>query len=665
MESGADREYAHDGNGIKGEGPRIETDLTDEDGSELGFRSVFIRQIRSNPWPFLFRLAIVLSRFSVRVILLVLAIHVPFTSFARLPGRISAPSRITLATCRLAGWSEDVLCGTLEVFENRKTLTGRKIALRIVVLPSRNRDAKSEPVFYFAGGPGGSAVETVTRAGSKFLEGLRRDHDLVFVDQRGTGGSNALPCDLTGAATSMAGTFAEPFPIDRVREGLRLLEGKADLTLYSTAIAMADLDDVRAGLGYDRINLYGGSYGSTAALTYIKLFGQHVRSATLIGVAPPEAHYPLPISRGFENAMRVLDRDCAADEACRKEGLSPVADLKTTVARLERGPVEVETANPVTLARETVTVSRDGFVDLVRLLLYSPDYASWLPVLLHQTAAGEFGLFASVAFKTASGIEASIARGMHLCVFCAEDVDVVRDVDARRETGGRIYDDFRLQAMRRACAVWPHAKDGATASQPVSSNVPVLMLVGEADPVAPPWLAEAAAKRLPNSHVVVVPHGGHGLPYACVDELVAAFVAKGTADGLDVGCVAGIRRPPFVTGASLKALAKRAQGATVAEPIAGEVLWHGTLDVGTAKLRLVLRVGKAGDGTTRAVVDSPDQGAMNLPVDGVSITATGMKFEMRMIGATFEGSLNADGTIATGTWYQSGRSWPLVFTKKP
>ena len=575
------------------------------------------------------------------------------------------PARIALTACRLNGWSEDVLCGTHEVFENRKTQKGRKISLRIVVLPSRNHDAKAEPVFYFAGGPGGSAVEAVTRAGSKFLDGLRRDHDLVFVDQRGTGGSNALPCDLTGAATSMAGTFADPFPIDRVREGLRLLEGKADLTLYSTAAAMADVDEVRAGLGYDRINLFGGSYGSTAALTYIKLFGKHVRSATLLGVAPPEANYPLPISRGFENAMRVLDRDCAADEACRKEGLSPVADLKATVALLERGPVEVETANPVTQARETVTVSRDAFVDLVRLLLYSPEYASWLPVLLHQTAAGEFGLFASVAFKTASGIEASIARGMHLCVFCAEDVDVVRDADARRETGGQIYDDFRLRAMRRACAVWPHAKDGATASQPVSSNVPVLMLVGEADPVAPPWLAEAAAKRLPNSLVVVVPHGGHGLPYACVDELVAAFVAKGTTAGLDVGCVAGIRRPPFVTGASLRALAARSSDSKAREPVAGEVAWHGTLDVGTAKLRLVLRAWKDGEGKMSAVVDSPDQGATNLHVDDVSITATGMKFEMRTIGATFEGSLDAEGKVVTGTWYQSGRSWPLVFTRTP
>lgn len=576
----------------------------------------------------------------------------------------AAPPRIVLAPCRLEDWTEDVLCGTHEVFENRVTKRGRKISLRIVVLPARDAAHRVEPVFYLAGGPGGSAVDTVARAGATYLEKLRRTHDLVFVDQRGTGGSNGLPCDLTASATSMAGTFADPFPVDRIRDCAKQLQEKADLTCYSTEFAMADLDEVRAGLGYERINLYGGSYGSRAALVYIRMFGAHVRSATLLGVAPPEAKYPLPISKGFENAMRILDRDAAADENCRKEGFAPLADLRATVALLERGPVVVETVNPQTRDAETVTVSRDVFVDLVRVMLYRPDSSRWLPYLLHHTKSGDFRVFAVVAFQSASGIEAQIARGMHLCVFCAEDVDAIREEDGRRDTAGQIFGDARWRAMQRACTVWPHGRASGAGSRPVESNVPVLLVAGEADPVTPPWLAQSAATSLPNGRVVVVPHAGHAFDDDCVEGLVATFIERGSVAGLDVTCVAGIARVPFVTEQMLRsAYPGRSESAVPAGT--EQAAWNGTIEIGGAKLRLVLRVRTGENGKLSAVVDSPDQGATDLPVETLTIEGGVLRFEMRLIGASYEGKLDAAGSVATGEWKQAGRTFPLVFTKTP
>jgi hypothetical protein len=158
-----------------------------------------------------------------------------------------------LKSCRLAGVDEELLCGKLTVFENRKTRTGRTIDLNVVVLPAFDQKRKAEPLFDMAGGPGASSTER-----ADFWAGpgkdYRRRHDVVCVDQRGTGKSNrlAIPREKTPQYY-----LSEMFPVDYVRQMRHALEQRADLTKYTTSIAMDDLDDVRAWLGYDRINLLG------------------------------------------------------------------------------------------------------------------------------------------------------------------------------------------------------------------------------------------------------------------------------------------------------------------------------------------------------------------------------------------------------------------------
>ena len=104
----------------------------------------------------------------------------------RLPGGLS-----NLKPCRVEGVNEELLCGKLTVFENRQTRTGRAIDLNVVVLPALDQEAKTEPLFDLAGGPGASSAD-----GAGFYAGpgkeYRRRHDVVCVDQRGTGKSNRL-----------------------------------------------------------------------------------------------------------------------------------------------------------------------------------------------------------------------------------------------------------------------------------------------------------------------------------------------------------------------------------------------------------------------------------------------------------------------------------------
>jgi pimeloyl-ACP methyl ester carboxylesterase len=573
--------------------------------------------------------------------------------------------KLALEPCRLPGWNEDVRCGQYEVYENREAKTGRKISLRVVVAPALSEKAAPDPVFYFAGGPGASAVDTFSRAGKGYLWGLRRERDLVFVDQRGTGGSNQLACNLYGNKNDMAAFFGELFAPERLRACRAELEKVADLKLYSTPIAMADLDDVRAALGYDKINLYGGSYGSTAALAYLRQYPQRVRTATVAGVAPTDMKLPLPFGKGVQNALEHVFADCAADEKCRAAFPAPMADLETAGKRLEKAPASFETVNPFTRQPQEVTLTREAFGEAVRVLLYLPRFSRWLPQLAHQAAQGKFELFASVAFESMRGPDDQIARGMHFSVVCGEDMQFIAASDAERELAGTFYGDYRLKAYRRACDIWPRSDTPASFATAVKSEAPVLLISGEADPVTPPWLAEAAARFLPNSRQIVIPHTGHFFAFPCVDGLIVSFVSKGTAKELDASCLAQIRRPAFVTEETLKAFAApqiNPQNKTE-QAAANEQLWQGVLDTGSAKLRVALRLTQSADGKLTGKLDGPDQQAPGIPIDIISRQDRTLRFEMNLFAASYEGKLNAAGTEITGEWRRQGRSFPLNFSR--
>jgi len=572
----------------------------------------------------------------------------------------SSPT-LHLETCRLPGWDENVRCGKYEVFENRKAKAGRKIALRLLVLPARSAHPAPDPIFYFMGGPGGSAVDVVKRSGPEMLANLRAERDIVFVDQRGTGESNPLQCNLQGDKNDMSAYFGDIFPIDKITACRDELGKIADLKLYTTTIAMEDLDEIRAALGYDTINLYGGSYGSTAAMVYMRNYPKHVRTATISGVAPPDMKLPLGFSKGVDNAIAKVFADCAADPKCGAAYPNLKGDLEASLHFFDKGPVKVETVNPLTRQPQTVMLPRHAFADIVRVMLYTPEYSQTLPLLVHQTAHGNFGSFVAAGYLYYRGFDDLIARGMHFCVTCAEDVPFVTDADIARETPGTFYGADRMQAYRKVCEVWPRGDTPKDFATPVKSDVPTLLIAGEADPVAPPWLAAEAARHLPNGRLVVIPHTGHAFEFDCVNALITAFVAKGSAKDLDPSCLARIARPAFVTDADVAAMQRPAD-----TPPASAVQenYEGVLDVGAAKLRLVLHVWTE-DGALKASVDSPDQNAFGLRVDTITRTDSTLHFEMAMIGAAYDATIASEGKRIDGRWKQGGRDWPLVFERKP
>jgi pimeloyl-ACP methyl ester carboxylesterase len=138
---------------------------------------------------------------------------------------------------------------------------------------------------------------------------------------------------------------------------------------------------------------------------------------------------------------------------------------------------------------------------------------------------------------------------MYLSVTCAEDLPWIKPGEGERIAENTFLGDYRLRQQREACALWPRATTESDYSQPVRSDVPVLILTGQWDPVTAPSNGDAAARTLKNSMHIVVPHGAHGLGglegLDCIDRISTEFVERGTTKGIDTSCVQNIRRKGF------------------------------------------------------------------------------------------------------------------------
>lgn len=467
-------------------------------------------------------------------------------------GRPAPPSSVALESCEVPGAREGVKekarCGTFEVFEDRARKGGRKIALKIIVFPATGPDKAPDPLFYIPGGPGSSATEDAPYIALEFAK-VRERRDLVFVDQRGTGGSNPLNCDLFDPSdvTSYLGFY---FPLEGVRKCRRRLEAKADLTLYTTRMAMDDLDEVRAALGYGQINILGGSYGTRATLDYLKRHDKHVRAVVLRGVSPTGQFMPRDFPQHTERALRGVVEECAADGACAAAFPELRADVRAVLERLLRGPVEADVKHPRSGKVTRIKLSRDLAAEAIRYMLYQPGSAARIPLFIHLAARGDFTPLAEAAVFYRQEIVATGSNGLYLSVTCAEDLPWIGAGEGERNAKDTFLGDYRLRQQRAACDLWPRAKIPKDYAQPTRSGVHALILTGQWDPVTPPAYGDAAAKYLPNALHVVVPHGGHGLGgldgLDCVGNLTTDFINRGEAKGLNTSCLNGIRRRGFL-----------------------------------------------------------------------------------------------------------------------
>jgi len=465
-----------------------------------------------------------------------LALSVALTGCQRTPQ--TAVDR--LHPCKIDEGPTEAYCGQYTVFEDRAAKSGRQIALKIVVAPALKRNPAPDPLFIFEGGPGGGAA-TLAEYRLPMFHRFQTDRDIVLIDQRGTGDSNPLNCEPEDRDEEDFSKI-DDYPVERLRTCLAQL--KADARLYTTAIAMDDIDEVRKYLGYGEINLWGGSYGTRAALVYLKRHEDSVRSVVLDGVAPPDMRLPLYMPRDGQRALDLMIDDCAKDAACNKQFPNLRESVTTMFAHAAAKP-HITFTHPRTGKSEQMTVSQRLVASIIFSALYDPTTTSLLPQLITDAAQGNYGGLLALAFSRDLP-KGAMSEGMFLSVICAEDIPRIQPDEIVREAKGRFLGTAFYDTRMKPCEFWPRGAVADDFYQPVVSSKPVLIFSGQDDPVTPPSWGDHVAQSLSNSKHFIVPGSGHiSLMHGCAPELVAKFLDSADAKDLDGSCLQSQHRPPF------------------------------------------------------------------------------------------------------------------------
>jgi pimeloyl-ACP methyl ester carboxylesterase len=466
-------------------------------------------------------------------------------------GSASGPSAslasAPLADCHVAGIRNGVLCGTLQRPLDPAHPERARIAIRYVVVPAMARRKIADPVFLLAGGPGQSAVSVAGPTMALFGR-LNNRRDIVFVDQRGTGGSAPLDC----ADPEHASLAEQADPERQLRMAMRCkaellklpyVAGADDLRFFTTTIAVQDLDAVRQALGAERIDLVGASYGTRVALEYQRQFPDAVRRSVLDGAAPPDMALPASFSLDNQAALDAMFAACAREPACARDHPDLRARFEALLASLPR---TVTAAHPLTGRSERFVLGRDMLLGALRNALYVPAIAAALPEAIDAAARGEFAGLVGLNATFAARKSTRIATGMHLSVVCAEDVP---RLDANADTPGADFGNDFARFYRDLCADWPRGDVPAAFYTIPASRTPVLVLSGGLDPATPPRHGERVARALgPKARHVVVANAGHGvLGVGCMRDVLYRFIdagSDGEALAVDASCAANIPRPP-------------------------------------------------------------------------------------------------------------------------
>ena len=426
----------------------------------------------------------------------------------------------SLAPCLIAGVHQIAQCGTILVDENRTTRTGRRIPLRVVVLPARRTPAARDPVVFLTGGPGLAATADAAFAARIFAP-LHDQRDIVLVDQRGTGHSAPLECHLYNDG-SLQSYMSPMFPAGRVRACRDTLEQGADLTQYTTAPAADDLAEVLATLGYANANIVGISYGSRAGLVFLRRHPDRTRTLVVQAVLPPDKIALAANARGATIALDSAIASCARIASCRRAAPDPLRDIDSVFAHLRASPATVALWNWRRLRHETVTITPRAFAERVFFMLYTPGAARSVLPLIHEAAHGEWAPFARKVIAQSRGQRSGRSIGMQLSVLCTEDAPRLAVADTARIAADGPLGVPVAAELLGACAEWPRGTPGDTT--PVVSAVPVLLLSGANDPATPPDWADSAAATLSNSVRLVDSTAGHGMMTAGLDTMVARFI---------------------------------------------------------------------------------------------------------------------------------------------
>jgi pimeloyl-ACP methyl ester carboxylesterase len=408
-------------------------------------------------------------------------------------------------------------CGYLVVPENRAIPNSALIQLHVAVFQSLAEGPEPDPVVHLAGGPGSSSLEVAGYLFSQGLDAILERRDFIFFDQRGTGYSRPrLDCPERNAltATLLSGTLSDDQEFQAIVDAFhrcrdRLTAQGIDLSAYNSAASAADVNDLRLALGYDQLNLYGDSYGTRLALTVMRDYPEAVRSAVLDSTYPLEVNLYTTLAPNVERAFNVLFDDCAADPTCNAAYPNLRAVFYNLVDQLNVSPVTVL----LSMGGDDypVLLTGDLLIDVLFGGLYNPVVTAGMPKMIYQIQAGEYSILRN---RLRLYFDTSSALGMNTSVQCAEEVPFNSGEDAftaaqgvQPAIGGFFSES--AQPLFTVCQDWTGIAPDPRENQPVTSDIPTLILAGEFDPITPPEWGQMTATHLANSYFYEFRGNGH------------------------------------------------------------------------------------------------------------------------------------------------------------
>lgn len=448
-------------------------------------------------------------------------------------------STIEFQECRIGSSNSQKIkakCGTFSVAENRQN-PSRLIDLNIAVIHSASVNKLKDPVIMLAGGPGQSAVDTYPSVTHAF-NGILKDRDVYLIDQRGTGKSNILKCEFDKDVQQKLIDYPELIP-QELENCVSKLD--ADTRYYTTTESIKDLEEVREDLGIKKWNLIGISYGTRKALTYMKMYPDSIRSVILDGVLPQQEAMPQSHEKNLVNALRKQFEQCQNQSACREEFGDVEQQMWKLLDDTEKENPVIKLENFLTGDYEDVTLKKSMLAGAIRMFSYSSSTMRLLPLMIARANHGQPETIASQANMIGEMLSKGLSN-VELSILCAEDMPFYKDYQAENDN---LFGEDMIENIRKSCEVWPHSTVDESFKEPVKSDLPVLLLSGELDPVTPPEFAELTMQTLSNSQHLIAKGQGHNVfPLGCMPGIITDFINEPEQE-LDTECMNDFNYEPF------------------------------------------------------------------------------------------------------------------------
>ncbi len=445
---------------------------------------------------------------------------------------------LELNDCRISAGagtpSMKARCGTLLRPLDPAGMVPGEIELRVAIVAALNLTPEPDAFVPIAGGPGQGSVQFYAAYAAAF-EDVRRNRDILLVDQRGTGESSRMDCPVD--EDLVEGQYSTELTIEYTNECLAALP--EDPRFFTTSVAVTDLEAVRQALGYPSLNLYGVSYGTRVAQHFARRYPDSTRSIVLDGVVPPQLSLGPEIPTESQKAVdRILDR-CSEDAACAERFPDIEATFRRVVNQLRESPVGIEVPDPNSGRFERIAFGNTELAVAIRLLAYHPNSVALMPLLISEAGNGNFVPLAAQYQMTMIAMLDALALGMHNAVMCSEDLPFLDTKSIDYDSIDASYmGSMQMKALEAICSVWPAGPVDDGFKEPLSTDLPVLLLSGDADPITPPRYADMAAVGLTNARHLVGEHQGHGqIAVGCTRRLVARFVESADPDAVDAECL--------------------------------------------------------------------------------------------------------------------------------